>query len=127
MISVGGPAALRRFRLQTTYALMRLLRGERDQQFRPESQEDLDVLNAAGQATEHVQVKAYGQPLHFAQLADQDSSGSEAQPPYFARALRRLKANSADERLVSFGPIGPELSAAWAGEGPAHARVRRKF
>lgn len=32
MTSAGGPAALRGFRLQTTYALMRLLRGERDQQ-----------------------------------------------------------------------------------------------
>lgn len=127
MIRAGGPAALRGFRLQTTYALMRLLRGERDQQFRPEGQEDLDILDAAGQATEHVQVKAYGQPLTFAQLADQDRSGAGAQPPYFARALQRLNGGSARERLVSFGPLGPELSAAWAGEGTDRERVRRKF
>ena len=127
MTRSGGPAAIRGFRLQTTYALVRLLQGERVQQFKPEGKEDLDVLDALGNAIEHVQVKAYGQPLQFAHLAEQEGEGSKAEPPYFERVLKRLKESGTQERLVSFGPVGPELQLAWKEEGVARERVRVKF
>lgn len=127
MTRSGGPAAIRGFRLQTTYALLRLLQGQRDQQFKPEGQEDLDVLDGEGKAVEHIQVKAYGQPLQLSHLSEQGAGGAGAEPAYFERALSRLKGRGTRERLVSFGALGPELAAAWNGEGPARDRVREKL
>lgn len=127
MTKSGGPAAIRGFRLQTTYVLLRLLQGQRDQQFKPEGQEDLDIFDVDGKAIEHVQVKAYGQPLQLSHLSEKEPGGAGAEPAYFERALHRLKERGTRERLVSFGTIGPELIAAWKGEGPARDRVREKL
>jgi len=125
MTASGGPAAIRGFRLQTSYILLRLLRAEPTEQFRPEGQEDLDVLGPDGRATEHVQVKAYGDALQFAQLAAADSSGPHAEPPYFRRALTRLQATGTRETVASFGPVGPELLGAWRNADLDDARHRR--
>jgi len=127
MTRSGGPAAIRGFRLQTTYALLRLVQGQRDQQFKPEGQEDLDILDVEGRAVEHVQVKAYGQPLQLSHLSEKDPGGAGAEPAYFERALSRLKGSGTRERLVTFGALGPELAAAWHGEGAARDRVREKL
>lgn len=127
MTKSGGPAAIKGFRLQTTYLLWRLLEGRELDAFRPEGEEDLDLLDADLRPVEHVQVKAYGGALQFKHLADNDADGDRAEDPYFTRAVRRLRSGGAAERVVTFGPLGPELREAWRGDGPHRERVRKKL
>jgi len=120
----GGPAAIKGFRLQTAYILLRLLSGRPTEQFRPEGHEDLDVLDFNGQAVEHVQVKAFSNALRLADLATSEAEGPQAEPPYLQRALARVRAAGTRETVVAFGPIGPELLGAWRNAGPRDQRHR---
>lgn len=127
MTPSGGPSAIKGFRLQTTYLLWRLLHGQPTEQFLPEGQEDLDIKNMQGHPTEHVQVKAYKDPLTLGDISTQDSSGPQAEKPYLQRALERIRANGTLERVVVFGTVGPELEKAWQGHTKEKQSVTRKL
>ena len=123
MAKSGATAAFRGYRLQTLYILSRLIDVE-DQEFlfRPEGKEDLDIYASDGQLLETVQVKAFSTNLSLSNLT------SESNDTFFDRSLRN-RANSPDSaiRIVSFGPIGPEMKQAWASNEGARERVRRKL
>lgn len=123
MSESGGSAALRGYRLQTLYILSRLMNVEsREHLFRPEGKEDLDIYSSSGQLLETVQVKAFTSSLTLSDFSPQTDSS------FFKRALRILGDHpDAKIRVVSFGPIGPEIEKAWGQEGPERERVRRKL
>ena len=123
MFETGGPAALRGYRLQTLYILSRLMNVEsRELLFRPEGKEDLDIYTSDGQLLETVQVKAYTSSLTLSSLSPQKDSS------FFKRSLHNLGTNPDSKiRIVSFGPIGPEIEMAWTQEGPERESVRRKL
>lgn len=123
MSESGGSAALRGYRLQTLYILSRLMNVEsREYLFRPEGQEDLDVYSSSGQLLESVQVKAYTSSLTLSDFSPQTDSS------FFKRSLRILRDHPDSKiRIVSFGPIGPEIETAWSQEGPERETVRAKF
>lgn len=120
--SLGGPAALRGFRLQTIYALWRLLMNEQHCSIRLEGAEDIDILGSDGSVTELVQVKAYSQPLTL----------SDFFPKGRSSFLRRVVAGvtrypQATWRLVSIGDVGPELANAWEAQGKERDAVEAKL
>ena len=123
MSNSGGSAALRGYRLQTLYILSRLMNAESHEYvFRPEGQEDLDIYTSDGQLLESVQVKAFTPNLTLSSFSPEKDSS------FFRRSLRNLGANPDSKiRVVSFGPIGPEIRKAWSQEGPARENVREKF
>jgi len=123
MAEGGAEAALRGYRLQTLYILSRLMNVEnREHIFRPEGKEDLDIYASVDQLLETVQVKAYTQGLTLSDFSPEKDSS------FFRRALSNLKANpDSTIRVVSFGPIGPEIAKAWSHEGPERESVRRKL
>ncbi len=108
-IDSAGPA-LRGFRLQILDTLSRLIEPQTALSGRhiwPEGIEDLAVLDADGSPREAVQVKGYGASLTLSDLK---------------MTLKRAVKIAQDHpdcviRLLSFGPFGPELTDAWAGEG----------
>ena len=123
MAKSGATAAFRGYRLQTLYVLSRLIDVE-DQEFlfRPEGREDLDIYASDGQLLETVQVKAYSTNLSLSNLT------SESNDTFFDRSLRnRANSPASAIKIVSFGPIGPEMKQAWASNEGARKRVRRKL
>ena len=123
MSASGGLAALRGYRLQTLYILSRLMNVDsREHIFRPEGKEDLDIYSSSGQLLESVQVKAYTSSLILSDFSPQTDSS------FFRRSLRILGDHpDAKIKIVSFGPIGPEIEKAWGQEGPERESVRRKL
>src|SRR5262249_47770412 len=97
-----------------------LVAGGEETSFQPEGSEDL-VIAAAGALPHAVQVKAYADPLVL--------SDFEIDKPrsFFRRAAGVLARKAGTIEVVSFGEIGPELTAAWAGPGPARQSVRGKL
>jgi hypothetical protein len=117
-IDSAGPA-LRGFRLQILYTLSRLIEPQTalSGQLWPEGIEDLAILDADGSPREAVQVKGYGASLTLSDLK---------------MTLKRAVKIAQDHpdcviRLLSFGPFGPELTDAWAGEGSSRNRVATKL
>ena len=123
MVNSGAAAALRGYRLQTLYILSRLMKAEgREHLFRPEGKEDLDIYTSDGQLLETVQVKAITDSLTLSHFSPEKDSS------FFRRSLSNLKDNpDSTIRVVSFGPIGPEVEKAWSQEGPEREIVRRKL
>ncbi len=123
MSNSGGSAALRGYRLQTLYILSRLMNAEsHEHSFRPEGKEDLDIYTSNGQLLETVQVKAFTPNLTLSDFSPQKDYS------FFKRSLRNLATNPGSTiRVVSFGPIGPEIEKAWSQEGPERESVRAKF
>ena len=123
MSETGGSAALRGYRLQTLYILSRLMNAKsHEHSFRPEGKEDLDIYTSDGQLLETVQVKAYTPSLTLSDFSPKKDSS------FFKRSLRNLAANPDSKiRIVSFGPVGPEIEQAWSQEGPARQNVRSKL
>ena len=123
MSESGGSAALRGYRLQTLYILSRLMNAESHEHlFRPEGKEDLDIYTSDGQLLETVQVKAYSENLTLSNLT------SEPNDSFFDRSLRnRADFPNSTIRIVSFGPVGPEIEQAWSQEGPDRENVRSKL
>jgi len=83
----------------------------------PEGIEDLAILGRDGRPREAVQVKGYGAGLSLSDLKF---------------TLKRAVKIARDHpdcviRILSFGPFGPELTAAWAGEGSARNKVTAKL
>jgi hypothetical protein len=118
----GGPAALRGFRLQSLYALHRLLTPSApDETIKPEGDEDLAIYTA-GNLDSYCQVKALAAPLA---LSDLEPSGGDG---FFSRLAARLSSSPAlKARVVSFGPVGHELEEALAGREPSLSRVVTKL
>jgi len=86
----------------------------------PEGIEDLAIFSDT-QLAEVCQVKSVGAPLAVHHL--RSSTGS-----FFARSAAVLRTDpTAALRIVSFGPVGPELAKAIAGEGPEREQVVRKL
>lgn len=123
MSDSGGAAALRGSRLQTLYILSRLMNAEgHEHSFRPEGKEDLDIYASNGQLLETVQVKAFAPNLTLSDFSPQKDDS------FFKRSLRNFATNPGSTiRVVSFGPIGPEIEKAWSQEGPERESVRTKF
>lgn len=99
-------ATYRAYRRQALYCLYRLFDDglSEDAVIQPEGNEDLEIQGKLGKRLEVVQVKDYSADLtasHF--------------KPSFYRRISDLCARDASVtiRIVSFGPIGPELSKAF--------------
>ncbi|GEL68316.1 hypothetical protein [Myxococcus virescens] len=115
MAEPGAQAALRGYRLQALYTLYRMLQpADAAKVFRLEGREDLDILDESGRVLEVIQMKAYGAALTLSALKP------EKPESFFRRVLkRRVDFPDAQECIVSFGPYGQEMQAAWSGS-PAH-------
>jgi hypothetical protein len=115
MAEPGAQAALRGYRLQALYTLYRLLQpADAAKSFHLEGHEDLDILDEEGRVLEVIQLKAYATALSLSHLKPKKADS------FFKRVLSRRSAfPDARECIVSFGPYGAEMQAAWAGE-PAH-------
>ena len=99
-------ATYRGYRRQALYCLDRLFDDglSDDRIIQPEGNEDLEIQDNSGQRLEVVQVKDYSANLtasHF--------------KPSFYRRISDLCASDASVtiKIVSFGPIGPELLKAY--------------
>jgi hypothetical protein len=91
-----------------------------DESVQPEGIEDLAVF-AGARLTEVCQVKSVGEPLAVHHL-------KSARGSFFTRAVAVLRSDpGASLRIVSFGPVGPELAGAIAGDGPERSRVLAKL
>lgn len=115
----GAPSALRGYRLQHLYTLHLLLCHGTGQhrEVLLEGTEDLEVFGEGGALLEAVQVKASVASVTPSNLVS-------VQDSFFARADARLRAApDALQRVVSFGPFGPEFLAALGGQEPARTRV----
>ena len=113
-------ATLRGFRNQFLYVLHRVLTDdESDKQiYRPEEAEDLSVYDASQTLIEASQVKDYSTPLRLSALKPRKKG-------FIWRYHDRLSSEpQALTRLVSFGPLGPELAGAingtQDGDDPKH-------
>lgn len=141
MVSSGGPAALRGHRLQSLYALYRILEADDAEEhscYRLEGTEDVEILDGVSHdVMEYVQVKAYSQPLTLSHLSrskeNKDKKTASTKQEMFTssvlrRAADRLRAGQGKtQKVVSIGTIGPELRKAWAGDERARASIRKKL
>ncbi|MDP2834808.1 MAG: hypothetical protein Q8Q28_16220 [Pseudomonadota bacterium] len=122
--SPAGPA-LRGFRLQILYTLSRLIEAPGALQavlYWPEKVEDLAIHDEAGRLREAIQVKAYSAPLTLNDLEPKSRQG------LLRRVVDTLRCNPGVQvRLVSFGPVGEELTQAWGGDEVARERVHGKL
>jgi hypothetical protein len=126
----GGPAAIRGFRLQTLYAIHRLLEtAGSDWIIKLEGQEDMERWSIRDEAIEFVQVKAYSAPLTLSNLEpNQTNQQGKKEPPFFRRVIDRAHSYpQAIQRLVIFGKLGPELEKAWESEGRERESIAQKL
>lgn len=116
-VAVGGPAAIRGFRLQALYALNILL-TQKHVKLNLEGHEDLDELDDADAPTNFVQVKALSANLNWSSLGER-----------YIRALEfRAKNEIGDsETVVSFGPVSQELADGLADDGPSRSKLVAKM
>lgn len=121
MSAAGAKAALQGFRLQALYTLAALLRpGSENLIFHPEGKEDLDVY-AGSELRRVIQVKAHAGPLSLSALGlSQDDS-------FLRRAADFAPRQGLEIVVATFGPIGPELEGAWAGEAKHRDAVAAKL
>lgn len=118
MAAPGGPSALRGYRLQTLYALYRVVAkpAMEGTKLRLEGDEDLVFETGEGVEFEFVQVKAHSRPLTLYDLDATPRSEGDGRGSFLRRALDRAQAHPETiQRLVSFGPLGPELAVGWFG------------
>ncbi len=110
--SSGAQAALKGYRLQALYALSRLLDGNDGHVFQPEGGEDLAVFGATGELLEATQVKAHEHNLTLSSFKPRNKDS------FFRRVLERQAVHrNTRERIVSFGPFGPQMTSAWSRDG----------
>jgi hypothetical protein len=121
-MAAGAKAALHGYRIQAVYSVSRILRTSDALTFRPEGNEDLEVLDSAGRVLESIQVKARADNLT---LSDLDPEKPDS---FFRRAIRTIAAQPlAAIKIVSFGPIGPELQRAFSRDGAERRAVAQKL
>lgn len=100
----GAVSAYRGYRRQALFALHRLLELAEGERLQPEGVEDLSVI-ADGRLVEANQVKSYAVPLTLSHL-EPAAPGSFFQ----AAAARSRRGGRERLRLITFGPLGPELA-----------------
>ena len=123
LVSDGSPS-YRGYRCQSLYVLSRILRSGKDAAnvIQPEGLEDLAIFDADGQLIEVVQVKALGTDLALSSFDPQRPDS------FFYRAAQLLRTTPNPKITVaSFGPIGPEMTAAWGSDVSARERVAAKL
>lgn len=114
MPDAGAKAALQGFRRQALYTLARVVEeGAPQRIFHLEGNEDLDVYDGPTRLAEVLQVKAYGTGLALSAFSP-DKARS-----FLHRAADLARDADLSIRVVTFGPLGPELEGAWAGD-PRH-------
>jgi len=116
MILDDPTATYRGYRRQALYALFRLFEDglPTGAILQPEGQEDLAVFNSAGLLLEIVQVKDHSENL----------AASSFKPSFYDRiAPYCAEGSSTIVRIASYGPIGPDLLNAAAGDVAARSRV----
>ena len=107
---IGAVSAYRGYRRQALYALHRLLELAEGEHLQPEGVEDLSVI-ADGRLVEANQVKSYAVPLTLSHL-DPTAEGSFFQ----AAAARSRRGGRERLRLITYGPLGPELAGVRDGD-----------
>ena len=119
MNSSGPIPALRGYRLQFLYTLLRILKGSEIETIHPESLEDYSV-SVAMKLTEVVQVKNYGEPLRLSDLSPGNEKG------FVRRSVTHLlEAPDVTWKLVVLGDLGPELMGLQATK--ASKSIQRKL
>lgn len=123
MASTGAIAAYRGYRNQALYALHRILKSQPQGVFyQPERYEDLTVFKDSGELLEIIQVKDFTDNLTLSDFSP------EKPDSFFRRCLKLIKEHPhASVKIVSFGPIGPEMRNAWAGERNSRIAIENKL
>jgi hypothetical protein len=117
MSAAGAKAALQGYRLQALYTLATVLRPDAaDLVFHPEGKEDLDVY-AGEELRRVIQVKGHAAPLSLSAL------GLGQEDSFLSRAADLVPRQGLEIVVATFGPVGPELEGAWAGEPNHRASV----
>lgn len=122
MSSSGAKAALEGYRKQALYTLACILHPDgHDLIFQPEGIEDLAVYRGL-QPVRTMQVKAYTDSLTLSSFSPEKSKS------FFHRVASDLAAHdSLSIEVISFGPIGAEITGAWSGDEKHRASVRAKL
>lgn len=122
-VSEDASASYRGYRRQALYTLWRICTdSDASHIYRPEGAEDLAVYDAAQALIEVVQVKAYSGPLSLSAFNPASSRG------FFPRMSLRCRAhNDCVHAIASYGPVGPELEGAIAGNVDQRQSVVRKL
>jgi hypothetical protein len=117
----GAVSAYRGFRRQALFALYRLLELDGDESFQPEGVEDASI-SRGGVLIEALQVKSLGVELNLSHL-------NPGRPHSFLRAASDRTREGGRERLrlISFGPLGPELAGLRDGDAKALESVTGKL
>ncbi len=116
-------ASYRGYRRQALYVLWRLLTDVdgNTRSYRPEGTEDLDVFEGT-RLVEAIQVKDHSAPLGLSAFGPGSPDG------FFARMrARRQQHPGCRHSIASFGPLGPELAAAFANPGRQRDAVADKL
>lgn len=124
MDSSAPSSTYRGYRHQALYTLYRLFTDQDapNRIYCPEGTEDLDICDLDGKPLEMIQVKSYA-----AQLTLSDFSPDKASC-YFYRVHRNAIANPTGTFcLVSYGPLGAELDAAFKGSITSRRDVAKKL
>lgn len=119
MSNTGPIPALRGYRLQFLYTLLRVLEGHDAETVHPEKLEDYSV-SMGERVTEIVQVKNYGEPLSLSDLSPGKEKG------FVRRSVDQLEEDSdVSLKLVVLGELGQELLGLKANK--ASKSIRRKL
>jgi len=112
MQNTGAIAAYKGYRTQALYTLNRILTSQQQGIFfQPEKYEDLTVYEDKGKILEAIQVKDLSSNLTLSNFSP------EKPDSFFRRTLTLIKEYPGIKiTIISFGPIGPEMTKAWAGE-----------
>ena len=119
----GAIAAYKGYRNQALYSLHRILTSQQKGLFfQPEKYEALAVYEDSGKILEAVQVKDLTANLSLSDFSP------EKLDSFFRRSLTLIKGNPGIKIIIiSFGPIGPEMAKAWAGEASYQRDVITKL
>ncbi|KAF0216746.1 MAG: hypothetical protein FD174_3569 [Geobacteraceae bacterium] len=120
--SSGAKAALEGYRKQALYTLACILHPDgHDLVFQPEGIEDLAVYRGQ-QPLRTMQVKAYTDNLTLSSFMP------EKPKSFFHRVATDLSAHdNLTIEVISFGPIGTEITGAWSGDEQLRGSVRTKL
>jgi len=116
--------AYRGYRLQSLYALNRILNQQTDDNliFQPEGKEDLAVFDSKNNLLEIVQVKERTQNLRLS------SFEPEKKDSFFYRVAKEIAVHSDIKiNIVAFGNVGPEIVEAFQKDGTKRKNVVRKL